>query len=61
LSEGIPVVLPYINPEIIIDTDIPTLRLLLETYYPLLTAFGEAFQRDVGSRRACAPLFSLHP
>jgi multisite-specific tRNA:(cytosine-C5)-methyltransferase len=57
LSEGLPVVLPYIKPEIILDTDIPTLRRLLETYYPLLTAFGEAFQRDVGSRCACAPLF----
>ncbi|KAF8480122.1 S-adenosyl-L-methionine-dependent methyltransferase [Russula ochroleuca] len=50
LSEGLPVVLPYINPKIILDTDIPTLRRLLETYYPLLTAFGEAFQRDVGNR-----------
>ncbi len=56
LSEGLPVVLPYIKPETIVDTDIPTLRRSLETYYPLLTAFGEAFQRDVGSRRACAPL-----
>lgn len=61
LSEGLPVVLPYIDPETILDTDIPTLRRLLEAYYPLLTTFGEAFQRDVGSRRACAPLFrSVH-
>jgi multisite-specific tRNA:(cytosine-C5)-methyltransferase len=61
LSEGLPVVLPYIKPEIILDTDIPTLRRLLETYYPLLTAFGEVFQHDVGSRRACASLFrSVH-
>jgi multisite-specific tRNA:(cytosine-C5)-methyltransferase len=59
LSEGLPVVLPYIDPETILNTDIPTLQRLLETYYPLLTAFGDAFQRDVGSRRACAPLFSL--
>jgi len=50
LSEGLPVVLPYIKPDIIIDTDIPALRRLLESYYPLLNAFGEAFQRDVGSR-----------
>lgn len=64
LSEGLPVVLPYIKPEIIIDTDIPALRRLLETYYPLLNGFGEAFQRDVGSRRACAlflfPLRACH-
>ncbi|KAH9990974.1 S-adenosyl-L-methionine-dependent methyltransferase [Russula compacta] len=50
LSEGLPVVLPYIKPEIIIDADIPALRQLLETYHPLLSAFAEAFQCDVGGR-----------
>ena len=55
LSEGLPIVLPYIKPEIILDAGIPALRRLLEKYYPLLSAFDEAFQRDVGSRRACAP------
>jgi hypothetical protein len=57
LSEGLPVVLPYIKPDTIIDTDIPALRRLLETYYPLLNGFGEGFQRDVGSRCACALIF----
>jgi multisite-specific tRNA:(cytosine-C5)-methyltransferase len=57
LSEGLPVVLPYIKPDTIIDTDIPALHRLLETYYPLLNGFGEGFQRDVGSRRACVLLF----
>ena len=55
LSEGLPVVLPYINPEIILDTGIPALRTLLEAYYPLLSTFDEALRRDVGSRRAWAP------
>jgi multisite-specific tRNA:(cytosine-C5)-methyltransferase len=55
LSDGLPVVLPYIEPETILDTGIPALRRLLETYYPLLSAFDEALQRDVGSRRACSP------
>jgi len=50
LSEGIPVVLPYIKPETILDTSIPVLHRLLESLYPLLSAFDEAFQRDVGSR-----------
>lgn len=59
LSEGLPVVLPYIKPDTIIDTDILALRRLLEAYYPLLDAFGEGFQRDVGSRCACA-FRSLH-
>ena len=57
LSDGLPVVLPYIKPDIIIDTDIPALRRLLETYYPLLNAFGEGFQHDVGNRGACALLY----
>jgi len=51
LSEGLPVVLPYIKPDIIIDTNMGALRPLLETYYPLLSAFDETFQCDVGSRR----------
>lgn len=55
LSEGLPVVLPYINPETILDTDIPALHILLETYYPLLSAFDEEFRQNVGSRRAWAP------
>ncbi|KAI9511664.1 S-adenosyl-L-methionine-dependent methyltransferase [Russula earlei] len=50
LSEGLPVVLPYIKPETILDADVPALRVLLETYYPLLSSFGEAFRRDVGGR-----------
>jgi multisite-specific tRNA:(cytosine-C5)-methyltransferase len=51
LNEGLPVLLPYIKPESIIDTDLRALRRLLETYYPLLNAFDEAFQRVVGSKR----------
>jgi len=52
LNEGLPVVLPYIDPETILDTGIPALRTLLEAYYPLLSTFDEAFRRVVGSRRA---------
>jgi hypothetical protein len=59
LSEGLPVVLPYINPESIIDTDLPALRRLLETYYPLLSAFDGAFQRDVGAKRTFEPARSF--
>ena len=59
LSEGLPVVLPYINPESIVDTDLPTLRRLLETYYPLLNAFDEAFQRDLGTKRTFEPVLVI--
>jgi multisite-specific tRNA:(cytosine-C5)-methyltransferase len=54
-DEGLPVVLPYIIPESIIDTDLPALRRLLETYYPLLSGFDEAFQRDLGAKRTFRP------
>jgi multisite-specific tRNA:(cytosine-C5)-methyltransferase len=59
LSEGLPVVLPYVKPESIIDTGLPDLRLLLETYYPLLSVFDEVFQRDVGKKRTCEPSIPL--
>ncbi|KAH9039587.1 cytosine-5--methyltransferase [Lactarius pseudohatsudake] len=50
LSEGLSVVLPYVKPEIIVDTDVPTLRRLLEAYYPLLSAFDDTFRREVGDK-----------
>ncbi|KAH9055614.1 S-adenosyl-L-methionine-dependent methyltransferase [Lactarius vividus] len=50
LSEGLSVVLPYVKPESIVDTDVPTLRRLLEAYYPLLSAFDDAFRREVGDK-----------
>lgn len=50
LSEGLSVVLPYVKPESIVDTDVPTLRRLLEAYYPLLSAFDDTFRREVGNK-----------
>ncbi|KAI9444273.1 cytosine-5--methyltransferase [Lactarius indigo] len=50
LSEGLSVVLPYVKPKSIVDTDVPTLRRLLEAYYPLLNAFDDAFRREVGDK-----------
>ncbi|KAG6331309.1 hypothetical protein ID866_7782 [Astraeus odoratus] len=35
LGEGLPVVLPYIDPEMIMQADLGTLKTLLQTYYPL--------------------------
>ena len=55
LSEGMQVVLPYVKPDSIVDADVLTLRLTLEAYYPLLNAFGDAFRREVGDKRACPP------
>ena len=53
LSEGMQVVLPYVKPESIVDAGVPALRRLLETYYPLLSAFDDSFRREVGDKRAC--------
>ena len=53
LSEGMQVVLPYVKPESIVDADVPALRRFLEAYYPLLSAFDDAFRCEVGDKRAC--------
>ena len=55
LSDGIQVVLPYVKPDSVVEADVPTLRLMLEAYYPLLNAFGDAFQRKVGEKRVYPP------
>ncbi|THH19611.1 hypothetical protein EW146_g1598 [Bondarzewia mesenterica] len=50
LSEGLPAVLPYVQPESIVDACIADLRTLLEDYYPLVTAFGEPFREALGAK-----------
>ena len=44
LGEGLPVVLPYIEPETILEANTGVLRTLLSVYYPLCTAFKEPFK-----------------
>ena len=44
LGDGIPVVMPYIADEHIITADIEVLRVLMEGYYPLLSAFNQEFR-----------------
>ena len=55
LSEGMQVVLPYVKPDSIVDADVPTLRLMLEAYYPLLSTFGDIFRRNLGDKRVFSP------
>jgi len=50
LGEGLPVVLPYINQNTIMAADIPTLKTLLEVYYPLCISFSEPFRSDIEKR-----------
>ena len=44
VGEGLPVILPYIDPSSIITADIATLRILVESYYPLCSKFAEPFR-----------------
>jgi len=52
LGEGLPVVLPFVDPASIITGDLISLRTLVESYYPLCSAFGEPFRSVVEARRA---------
>lgn len=44
LGEGLPVVLPYIDPESVVTGDLASLRTLIESYYPLCSSFGDPFR-----------------
>ena len=44
LGDGIPVVMPYIADEHIVTADVEVLRVLMEGYYPLLSAFNQEFR-----------------
>ncbi|EIM87652.1 S-adenosyl-L-methionine-dependent methyltransferase [Stereum hirsutum FP-91666 SS1] len=50
LSEGLPVVVPYIREESIIEAQMGALRTLVEEYYPLLDRFGEPFKSLMSSK-----------
>jgi multisite-specific tRNA:(cytosine-C5)-methyltransferase len=50
LGEGLPVVLPYIRPETIMDCDIGILKTLLSVYYPLCGTFPEPFKTAIEAR-----------
>ncbi|KAG6873618.1 hypothetical protein C0995_013549 [Termitomyces sp. Mi166 len=50
LGEGLPVILPFVNPEAIITADLSSLKVLVESYYPLVTSFSEPFKSIVEAR-----------
>ena len=50
LGEGLPVVLPYMDPAVIMVADVRALRVLLQTYYPLCASFGEPFREAIEAR-----------
>lgn len=50
LGDGIPVVMPYIADEHIVTGDVEVLRVLMEGYYPLLSAFNEEFRKTLETK-----------
>jgi len=50
LGDGIPVVMPYIADEHIVTADIEVLRVLMEGYYPLLSAFNQEFRTTLETK-----------
>ena len=44
LSEGLPVIIPYIGPNTIIDGTVAALKVFMESYYPLFTSFPDDFR-----------------
>ncbi|KAF9459139.1 cytosine-5--methyltransferase [Collybia nuda] len=50
LGEGLPVVLPYVDPSTIITADLSTLKVLVQSYYPLCSSFHEPFKSVVEGR-----------
>ncbi|KAF9561390.1 cytosine-5--methyltransferase [Agrocybe pediades] len=50
LGEGLPVVLPFVDPASIITGDVASLKTLVQTYYPLCSAFEEPFRSIVEAR-----------
>lgn len=50
LDDGVPVVLPFMPPDMILSGGLSQLRTLLQTYYPLLGSFEEPFQSMISSR-----------
>lgn len=53
LSEGLPAVMPYVDPKSIVPGDISTLKILMETYYPLVAGFGDSFRSIIEAKRMC--------
>lgn len=50
LDDAVQVVLPFILPTTILSGQLNDLKLLLETYYPLILSFDEPFRSLLGSK-----------
>jgi len=58
LAEGLPVILPFVDPSTIITADITTLKTLVQSYYPLISSFGDPFRVVVEARGTSSSVFA---
>jgi multisite-specific tRNA:(cytosine-C5)-methyltransferase len=61
LGEGLPVVLPFVDPLSIIAGDMIVLKTLLGSYYPLCSDFDEPFKSIIVALRMITYLFLIFP
>ncbi|GBE83565.1 Multisite-specific tRNA:(cytosine-C(5))-methyltransferase trm4b [Sparassis crispa] len=61
LGEGLPVVLPYIDPEAVLGADITALKVLMEGYYPLCSGFGEPFRSTIEGKATGSYVVRFQP
>ena len=50
LAEGLPVILPFIDPSAIIKGNVACLKIFLESSYPLCTTFPDYFREAINAR-----------
>ena len=55
LSEGLPAVLPFVEPSSIIDADADALKVLVAEYYPLLSSFAPEYKAVLESKCTFIP------
>ncbi|KAK0438348.1 S-adenosyl-L-methionine-dependent methyltransferase [Desarmillaria tabescens] len=61
LGEGLPVVLPFTDPATILDGNLQTLRILVQSYYPLCSSFSEPFKSIIEGKPAGSHIIRFPP
>ncbi|CCM06140.1 uncharacterized protein FIBRA_08390 [Fibroporia radiculosa] len=61
LSEGLPVVLPYIDPQAVLPADVTALKTFMQAYYPLCSSFGDPFRSLIESKAPGSYIVRFEP
>lgn len=59
LGEGLPVILPFVDPPSIMTGDVAVLKTLLGSYYPLCSEFEEPFKSCISAQGMVTFFFFL--